>query len=126
MEFLSKYIEVIVLKSEDGLARVAVAPAYQGRVMTSTAAGPDGQSFGRINRELITSCRIVPHIDVSSGEDRSGWVRKTGSLLSFIPEDAPFHLEHRHTPACMGTEAYELVVRNREEAVFPPTVTVSN
>src|SRR4051794_2870092 len=55
VDFLKKHTPVVVLTSPDGRARAAVAPAYQGRVMTSTAAGPGGASFGWINRELIAS-----------------------------------------------------------------------
>lgn len=126
VEFLSKHVEVIVLKSEDGLAQVAVAPAYQGRVMTSTAAGPDGQSFGWINRELIASGKIEPHINVFGGEDRFWMGPEGGQFSIFFPEDAPFDLEHWQTPAFIDTEPYELVSQSRNEAVFTHTATVSN
>ena len=53
--FLKKHTELIVLSDIAGLAKVALAPAWQGRVMTSTAGGDAGQSFGWINRELIAS-----------------------------------------------------------------------
>ncbi len=35
--FLKSHTDLIVLGDEKGLARVAIAPAWQGRVMTSTA-----------------------------------------------------------------------------------------
>ena len=126
VEFLSRHVEVIVLKSEDGLAQVAVAPAYQGRVMTSTAAGPDGQSFGWINRELIASGKIEPHINVFGGEDRFWMGPEGGQFSIFFPEDAPFDLEHWQTPAFIDTEPYKLVSQSRNEAVFTHTATVSN
>ena len=50
---LKQHTTVIELAA--GQARVAIAPAWQGRVMTSTAAGPGGESFGWINRELIAA-----------------------------------------------------------------------
>ena len=37
LTFLSQYVDTVVL--EQGDARVAVVPAWQGRVMTSTASG---------------------------------------------------------------------------------------
>ena len=37
--FLAKHTALIVLSDRTGQAKVAVAPAWQGRVMTSTAGG---------------------------------------------------------------------------------------
>jgi len=45
--FLKKHTEVVVLRQGD--AAVAVAPAYQGRVMTSSATGDTGTSYGWLN-----------------------------------------------------------------------------
>src|SRR5512135_1589832 len=42
LAFLQEKTKVLVLKGADGQAQVAVNPDLQGRVMTSTAAGPDG------------------------------------------------------------------------------------
>ena len=51
LQFLKKHIDVVLLKDKSGQAQVAVAPGMQGRVMTSTAGGAEGLSFGWINRE---------------------------------------------------------------------------
>jgi len=48
---VQQYSPLVVLKSPDGQALVAVSPAMQGRVFTSSAAGPYGRSFGWINQE---------------------------------------------------------------------------
>src|SRR5688500_10189733 len=61
--FLQKHTEVVVLSAGAGQAKVAVVPAWQGRVMTSTAQGDAGKSFGWINRDLIASKKIQPHIN---------------------------------------------------------------
>ena len=51
LEFLKKHCEdVVVLTDNEGTGQVAVIPQMQGRVMTSTAGGPKGRSFGWINR----------------------------------------------------------------------------
>jgi len=39
-------------------------------VLTSTADGLGGASFGWINRELIASGRLQPHMNAFGGEDR--------------------------------------------------------
>ena len=41
--FLRAHTDVLTLASADGKAQVAIAPKYQGRVMTSTADGADGE-----------------------------------------------------------------------------------
>jgi hypothetical protein len=55
MAFLQKHTDVVILMDPSGQGRVAVLPKMQGRVMTSTAAGPNGYSFGWINRELVAA-----------------------------------------------------------------------
>src|SRR5512143_2580418 len=68
--FLKRHTGLIVLSDRKGQAKVAVAPAWQGRVMTSTAGDDAGLSFGWINRELITSGKLLPHMNAFGGEDR--------------------------------------------------------
>ena len=51
--FLKGHTDVIVLSDKQGAAEVAVVPAWQGRVMTSSSEGDAGFSYGWINRELI-------------------------------------------------------------------------
>ena len=46
-DFLRKHTgQIIELKSEDGNAKILLSPGYQGRVMTSTAEGDSGTSYG--------------------------------------------------------------------------------
>ena len=49
--FLQKHTPLIVLSDRAGQAKVAVSPAWQGRVMTSSAGGDAGLSFGWINKQ---------------------------------------------------------------------------
>ena len=70
LKFLKKHTEVVILSDASGNSQVAVLPEMQGRVMTSSAEGSDGLSFGWINRELVSSGEFVEHINVFGGEDR--------------------------------------------------------
>ena len=65
LAFLKEHTEVVVLSDSTGNSQVAVVPDMQGRAMTSTAGGPDGLSFGWINRELVASGKFVEHIVIS-------------------------------------------------------------
>ena len=92
LEFLQKYTPVVRLG--EGAAQVLVAPALQGRVLTSTASGADGASFGWINRELFAARKIGPHMNAFGGEDRL-WLGPEGGQFSiFFPPGAPFDFAH--------------------------------
>jgi hypothetical protein len=98
----------------------------QGRVMTSTAAGPDGYSFGWINRELVASGEFVEHINVFGGEDRF-WLGPEGGQFSiFFAPGVPFDLEHWYTPAPIDTEPWELTSRTSDSARLRKTMRVEN
>ncbi len=98
LAFLRQHTEVALLADKSGNAQVAVAPAYQGRVMTSTAGGAKGLSYGWVNRKLIASGKFEPHINVFGGEDRF-WLGPEGGQFSiFFAKGVPFDLEHWFTP----------------------------
>lgn len=126
LAFLKQHTEVIVLSDEAGTAQVAIAPAYQGRVMTSTADGDGGLSFGWINRELIASGKTLPHINSWGGEDRF-WLGPEGGQFSiFFAKGAPFDLEHWQTPAVIDTDAYDVASKSRDSAVFRRKTSLVN
>ena len=124
--FLQSHTPVVVLADKTGQAKVAIAPAMQGRIMTSTAAGESGRSFGWINRELIASGKTQPHINVFGGEDRF-WIGPEGGQFSiFFAKGAPFDLEHWFTPAPIDTEPFELVKQAPDQADFRRTFNLTN
>src|SRR5437773_989371 len=113
VEFLKSHTRVLLLGRGD--AQVAVCPAYQGRVMTSTASGPSGLSLGWIHREHIGAGQLVPHINVFGGEDRF-WIGPEGGQFSiFFKKGDPFDLEHWQTPT--GLLSVWLL------GMFPPSPT---
>ena len=83
LAFLKCHTETIVLLDRERDARVAVCPALQGRVMTSTATGDGGLSYGWINYEAIASGELKPHINVYGGEDRF-WLGPEGGQFSIF------------------------------------------
>jgi hypothetical protein len=124
--FLSKHTAVIVLSDKSGAARVALAPAWQGRVMTSTAEHGSGRSFGWINRELIASGKTMPHINVFGGEDRL-WLGPEGGQFSiFFAKGAPFDTEHWFVPKWLDTAPFQTVSRSKDRAVFRSQFLLAN
>ena len=96
--FLEKHTPVVVLKDAKTGARVAVSPALQGRVMTSSARGEKGPSFGWVNRELIASGKRDPHFNPYGGEDRFWLGPEGGQFALFFKKGDPFDLAHWYTP----------------------------
>ena len=73
VDFLRKHTETIVLGKEDAGPRIAVVPAYQGRVMTSTTGGDSQPSFGWINYDA----HRVRQVDAAYQR-----VRRRGAILA--------------------------------------------
>jgi hypothetical protein len=124
--FLQGHTEVIVLGDKSGQGKVAVAPAWQGRVMTSTAEGDGGASFGWINRDLISSGKLTPHMNVFGGEDRI-WLGPEGGQFSvFFAKGATFEFSNWFTPAAVDTMPYEIVSRSASKARFAARFVLTN
>ena len=123
--FLRAHVATIVL-GEPGGAQVALVPAWQGRVVTSTAAGDSGTSFGWINRELVAAREIRPHINAFGGEDRF-WIGPEGGQFSiFFPKGSAFDLEHWQTPPAIDSLPFELVQQSSERALFSQQFHLTN
>lgn len=124
--FMKKHVPVLVLTDDSGQAQVAVVPEYQGRVMTSTAGGTTGPSYGWINREAIADGTRKPHINVFGGEDRF-WLGPEGGQYSiFFRQGDAFNLEHWQTPAAIDWGAWEIVSQSPAEARFRKAIQLVN
>ncbi|QOI99895.1 MAG: hypothetical protein HRU70_05120 [Phycisphaeraceae bacterium] len=128
VDFLKRHHEAIVLASPDGLAKVVVVPAFQARVMTSTASGDDGPSYGFIKYDLVSSGETLKGITPYGGEDRF-WLGPEGGQFAifFPPGTTDFSLANWQTPPAIDTEAYALAAPHTErEAAFSHRATFTN
>ena len=124
--FLQKNKHVIVLTDKAGDAKVALVPDFQGRVMTSTATGDKGLSFGWINRELIASGQWQKHINAFGGEDRFWLGPEGGQFAIYFAKGVPFDFEHWFTPAAIDTDAFKVVSFNDTRARFTHRFSLAN
>ena len=131
--FLKKHTDAIVLRRGD--AAVAVAPAYQGRVMTSTATGDGGSSYGWLNYKLIAKGVVPPEeakgtleskIHVFGGEERFWLGPEGGQFGIFFAPGAKFDFADWKTPPAIDTEAFDKVSSDDTKAVFARNFTVTN
>ena len=124
LAFLSNHQETIMLKN--GNARLAICPAYQGRVMTSSSDGEEGLSYGWINHKLIASGEIPAHILPVGGEDRF-WLGPEGGQFSlYFKPDTDFTFENWQTPAPIDTEPFLLVNKTEKSARFEREFVLEN
>jgi len=124
--FLKQHSQVVVLSDESGQAQVAVNPDLQGRVMTSTAGGESGTSFGWINRELVASKQNNVHMNAFGGEDRF-WLGPEGGQFSiFFKKDAPFNLDNWFTPPPINEGGYDVAFQDKGRILFKKTMRLVN
>ncbi|EMI54836.1 lipoprotein [Rhodopirellula sallentina SM41] len=125
VSFLKQHTDVVLLRSND--AAIAVAPAYQGRVMTSTYDLSEGPSFGWINRPVIErglmsdeekAGKLEEHIYIFGGEERFWLGPEGGQYAIFFKPGTKFEFEDWTTPPAIDTEPFRLVEQNTESALF--------
>ena len=114
--------DLVELKQGD--ARALICPAYQGRVMTTTA---DGQaSYGWINYDLIKSGKLLPHMNAFGGEDRFWLGPEGGQYALFFKKGDPFDGDHWQTPAVIDSQPFRLVDTTQTSATFAREVSLTN
>lgn len=108
--FLARSTEVVEL-TDGREARVAVCPAWQGRVMTSTCAGVEGPSFGFLNQAFIEAGKPNPHFNNYGGEERL-WLSPEGGQFSlWFKPGAKQTLADWFTPPGFNEGAWPVVSR---------------
>ena len=124
--FSNNNIKIIELKDNIGKARVMIVPGYQGRVMTSTANGSNGKSFGWINYRHIESGEVSSQFNPFGGEER----------IWFGPEGGPFSIYFKKgddqvfanwvVPKEIDTDPFEITDQNEFSIGFTKKISLTN
>ncbi|MCK4749516.1 MAG: hypothetical protein KAT15_20825, partial [Bacteroidales bacterium] len=126
IELINAHHELVILEGEQGKSVIAVSPAWQGRVMTSSLAGPEGKSMGWINHELIRSGRTEKHVNAYGGEERF-WLGPEGGQFSlFFKPGSPFTPENWYVPAEIDTQPFDVVDKSPSEVSFRKRISLLN
>ncbi|MCG8306924.1 MAG: hypothetical protein MI975_05980 [Cytophagales bacterium] len=126
ISFLRRYTEILELSDASGDGRIALSPALQGRVMTSSSSGDEGSSYGWINRALFESGDTLDHINVFGGEERF-WLGPEGGQYSiFFKKGSEFNLETWQTPRLIDLEPFETKIATSQKAVFTKKASLIN
>ena len=125
-KFLAAHQQTIILGNREGGPRVAIVPAYQGRVMTSSAKGDAGTSYGWINYGLIESGEKQSQIHVFGGEERF-WLGPEGGQFSiFFDRGSTFDFSEWRTPPVIDTVPFAVMQKNSERASFRHEAEIEN
>jgi hypothetical protein len=127
LDFLkAQHKDLVLLSDDSSKAQLIVLPAYQGRVMTSTAAGNEGSSFGWINYDLIASGKKAEHIHAFGGEERF-WLGPEGGQFSiYFKKGTEFTYDNWLVPKEIDTEPFTLVNSSANEARFEKEMHLEN
>jgi hypothetical protein len=119
VDFLKKNsIDVIELSDADGQAKILLSAEFQGRVMTSTAKGDSGTSYGWVNYDLIASGKKNKQFNPVGGEERF-WLGPEGGQFSlyFAPGDS-FAISKWQVNAIIDTTSFDVKSNSTSEVVF--------
>lgn len=124
--FEKEKIETIELVGNDTNARVLLVPAYQGRVMTSTAGGLSGNSYGWINYNFISSKKVEPTFNPVGGEERF-WIGPEGGTFSFYFDKVKEqNFKNWRVPTVIDTEDFDVIEKNKSNIKFAKKAVLQN
>jgi hypothetical protein len=127
VEFLKKHTSnVVELQNEDGNSKVLLSADYQGRVMTSTATGDSGTSYGWINYALIASGEKKKQFNPVGGEERFWMGPEGGQYSIYFKGGDPFNISNWQVPPIIDTIGYNVKQADRTQAVFAKSASLTN
>jgi hypothetical protein len=126
LNFLKKYQKVIILEENKGKSQLILSPDLQGRVMTSTANGLDGNSYGWLNYDLISSGKFEEHFSPFGGEERFWMGPEGGQYSIFFKKGSEFTFDNWYTPKEIDTEIYDVISQSDKEVHFQKKMSLLN
>ena len=124
--FEKQKIGTIELKDVASKATLLIIPSWQGRVMTSSANGTEGKSFGWINYKLIESGVVSPQFNPVGGEERF-WLGPEGGPFSiYFPKGKEQVYANWVVPKELDTQTFDVVSQSAEQVSFAKDFTLEN
>jgi hypothetical protein len=127
LNFIRKYAPgAIELRSKDQQTRVLISGAYQGRVLTSTATGKKGSSFGWLNYALLSSGQKRQQFNPIGGEERF-WLGPEGGQFSiYFKGGDSFAMANWQVPSIIDTVQYNVEKITATSVVFSKKASCTN
>ena len=124
--FAANKIETIELSDHNSNARVMLIPAYQGRVMTSSATGNEGKSFGWINYNLIESGEKNMQFNPVGGEERFWMGPEGGPYSIYFKPGKEQVFANWVVPPVIDTEPFNVKEKGKSNVTFTKSVRLVN
>lgn len=127
LNFLKAHnIDFVELKDPASNAGLIVIPGLEGRVMTSSADGSEGKSFGWINYKFFEAGKVSEQFNPYGGEERF-WLGPEGGPYSiFFPEGKEQVFENWKVPAVMDTEPFEVQKADSQHIILTKNTVLKN
>ena len=127
LDFFTRHnIKTVELKDSATGASVMIVPEFQGRVMTSSTNGREGQSFGWINYSFIESAEKNDQFNPFGGEERI-WLGPEGGPFSvYFKKDAEQIFANWIVPKEIDTEGFDLTNQTSESVSFRKDFPLEN
>ena len=105
-------VDYIELFNLSGKSKLLISPAFQGRVMTSTADGDSGLSFGWLNYKLLVSGQKNEQFNPVGGEERLWMGPEGGQFSIYFRHKDSFLFKNWKVPAFLDTEPFDVLSRD--------------
>ena len=126
LDFLQKHIRIIELSDSLHNSKLIVVPAWQGRVMTSTASGDKGNSYGWINYGLLESGKKDAHFNAFGGEERF-WLGPEGGPFSlYFASGSTQKFQNWTVPPALDTDSFEVVEKTMSSVKLKKQFNLKN
>ncbi len=124
--FAEKKIHTIELKDEQSKASLLIVPDYQGRVMTSSANGNEGSSFGWINYKLIESGKVSSQFNPYGGEERIWFGPEGGPFSIYFSKGKEQIYSNWVVPQQIDTKPFDIVSQAADSVSFHKEFAIVN
>ena len=119
-------MDLIELKDKTSKASLVIIPQLQGRVITSSANGNEGKSFGWINYKLFESGKVSAQFNPYGGEERFWMGPEGGPFSIYFPEGKEQVFENWIVPPVVDTEGYEVKTKDDQHIVLTKKTAIKN
>ena len=119
-------LNFIELKDSSSKASLILAPDLQGRVMTSSADGNEGRSFGWINYKLIESGAVSGQFNPYGGEERLWFGPEGGPYSIYFSKGKEQVFANWLVPKEIDTKPFEVVTQTPVSVSFRTAFALAN
>jgi hypothetical protein len=125
--FLKKHNrQVLELQDASGQGKILLSADYQGRVMTSTASGDSGISFGWLNYDLIAAGANKKQFNPVGGEERFWMGPEGGQYSIYFKKGDSYNIANWQVPAIIDTIPFDVVSHDDSQAIFRKRASITN